>query len=281
MVPHAWFVAAMGDVFSDEGGYVYVYPNGQTIVYAVHIANGEYVGMETYSGLSIAASTAGVIIPYSNEDPAKFLYMVRNQGFYRYDNGDKGAILTGSSTTAPKRNSSLGGEFFVLDGHEILVHPSGKNYSGGFSLKDVTAENAELGTVAELGVAASGAYASNPSVGSFFKAEMVDESTYDLYFYTMGHGYGLYRITTKTSNIENIEVGKKTMNIYPNLVLDDLNIKSSEPIKSVDIYTISGTKVWEVNINGSGFFTANVSSLASGVYFVRINNKEVHKIIKK
>ena len=235
--------------------------------------------MNTYSGLSIEASTAGIIIPYSSEDPAKFLYMVRNQGFYRYDNGDKGAVLTGSSTTAPKRNSSLGGELFVLDGHEILVHPSGKNYSGGFSLKDITAGNAELGTIAELGTAAS-AYGSNPSVGSFFKAEKVDESTYNLYFYTMGHGYGLYRVTTKSSNVENIEKGKNEINVYPNPVLDDLNVKSAEPIKKVEIYAISGTKVYALNVDDSAFVTINVSSLAPGVYFVRVNNK-VHKVIKK
>ena len=33
------------------------------------------------------------------------------------------------------------------------MHPSGKNYCGGFSLKDVSADNADLGTVAELGAA--------------------------------------------------------------------------------------------------------------------------------
>ena len=273
------FVAAMGDVFSEEGGYVYVYPNGQKVVYAIHIAKGKYVGMNTYSGLSIEASTAGIVIPYSSEDPAKFLYMVRNQGFYRYDNGDKGAVLTGSSTTAPKRNSSLGGELFVLDGHEVLVHPSSKNYSGGFSLKDVSAGNAELGTVAELG-APSSAYASNPSVGSFFKAEKVDESTYNLYFYTMGHGYGLYRVTTKSSNVENIERGKNVVSVYPNPVLDDLNVKCAEPIKKIEIYAISGTKVYTLNVDDSVFVTINVSSLASGIYFVRVNNK-VYKIIKK
>ena len=41
------FVSAMGDVFSAEGGYVYVYPNGQKIVYAVHIANGKFMELLT------------------------------------------------------------------------------------------------------------------------------------------------------------------------------------------------------------------------------------------
>ena len=198
------FVSASGDVFSEKGGYVYIYPNGQTIIYAVHIANGKFKELLTYSGLSIAGSTAGVVMPYGGENPAKFIYMVRNQGFYRYDKGDKGSILTGSSVTAPNRNSSQGGAFFRLDGHEILVHPSGTNYCGGFSLKDVSADNAELGTVPELG-SSTKASSKNPSVGTFFKAEMVDESTCNLYFYTRGYGYGLYRVSTKPSAVDKIE----------------------------------------------------------------------------
>lgn len=274
------FVAAMGDVFSPEGGHVYVYPNGQYIVYAIHIANGEYQDIKTYANLSISASTAGVVIPYSDEDPAKFIYMVRNQGFYRYDNGDKGAILTGSSTTAPARNSSLGGEFFILDGHEILVHPSGKNYSGGFSFKDVTAGNADLGTVAALGSAAS-AYGSNPSVGSFFKAEMVDESTYNLYFYTMGHGYGLYTVSTKTSSVENIAKENTGITIYPNPVISDVNIKSSEPIHSVELFSIAGNKVASWQTDECTLFNANLEHLTQGIYLVRINHRTTHKLIKK
>lgn len=274
------FIAANGDVFSSEGGYVYIYPNKQKTVYAVLIAEGKFQEVITYSGLSIEASTAGIIIPYSADDSSKFLYMVRNQGFYRHDNGDKGAILTGSSTTAPARNSSLGGEFFVLDGHEVLIHPSGKNYCGGFSIKDVTADNANLATVDALG-APDNAYGSNPSVGSFFKAESIDEHTYDLYFYTMGLGYGLYRISTTTSSINEISADGKDNFVFPNPFTSDLNIKSNNPIHAVEIYSIAGTKVWSSSANGSLYYNANLGHLGSGIYFIRINNRDVHKIIKK
>ena len=87
-------------------------------------------------------------------------------------------------------------------------------------------------------------------------------------------------MTTKSSNVENIERGKNVVSVYPNPVLDDLNVKSAEPIKKIEIYAISGTKVYTLNVDDSAFVTINVSSLAPGIYFVRVNNK-VYKIIKK
>ena len=276
------FVSASGDVFSEKGGYVYVYPNAQTIVYAVHIANGEFKELITYPDLSIAASTAGVVIPYGGGDnPDKFIYMVRNQGFYRYAKGDKGAILTGASTTAPSRNSSQGGAFFTLEGHEILVHPSGKNYCGGFSLKDVSADNADLGTVAELG-AATRASNKNASVGTFFKAEVVDEYTCDLYFYTMAYGYGLYRISSKPSSVEPVFDASEKAVVYPNPISDQMNIKSREAITSVTVYSILGEKVASVEGVSSNSLTINCGGLAPGVYLVKVNDSdEIHRVIKK
>lgn len=257
------FVSAMGDVFSAEGGYVYVYPNGQKIVYAVHIANGKFMELLTYSNLSIAASTAGIVIPYSPDDPAKFIYMVRNQGFYRHDNGDRGAILTGASTTAPARNSSLGGAFFNIDGHEILVHPSGKNYSGGFSIKDVTAGNTTLATIPELGSTDS-AYGSNPSTGSFFKAEKVSEGTVNLYFYTMGFGYGLYRISSLLSHTDDASIAKPIRLTCDN---NTLRITSQSALGTVDIYSITGTKL-RSEMSNSSCADIGISALASGLYIV-------------
>ncbi len=275
------FVSASGDVFSEKGGYVYVYPNTQSIIYAIHIADGKFKELLTYSGLSIVGSTAGVVIPYGGENPAKFVYMVRNQGFYRFDKNDRGALLTETSTTAPGRNSSLGGAFFKLDGHEILVHPSGKNYCGGFSIKDVSADNADLGTVAELGEATK-ASSKNPAVGSFFRAELIDESTCDLYFYTMAYGYGVYRITSKPSAVDKLEKSKEKAMIYPNPIGETMNIKSEESITSIAIYSILGEKVGGVEGVSTNSLTVNCGSLAPGIYLVKVNDgSEVYRVIKK
>lgn len=275
------FISASGDVFSASGGYVYVYPNGQSKVYAVHIAEGKFKELFTYSGLSIEGSASGIVMPYGGENPAKFIYMVRNHGFYRFDKSDKGAILTGSSTTAPERNSSMGGAFFRLDGHEILVYPSGKNYCGGFSLKDISASNADLGTVAELG-AATKASSKNSSAGSFYRVELIDESTCDLYFYTMAYGYGVYRISSKPSAVDKIETAGKKVVVYPNPVGETMNIKSEEAITSVAIYSILGEKVGGVEGVSTNSLTINCGSLAPGLYLVKVNNSnEIHRVVKK
>lgn len=270
------FISAIGDVFSADGGYVYFYPNKQKIVYAVYVANGEYKDLLTMPDLSIASSTAGIVFPYTAEDPQQFLYMVRNSGFYRHDaSGDKGAVLTGSSTTAPARNSSLGGAFFILDGHEILVHPSGKNYSGGFSIKDVSSNNANLATVPELGSTTS-AYSSNPSTGSFFRAVKVDEHTYDLYFYTMGFGYGIYRLSTVTTSVENIETATG-YEIFPNPTTDVLCINGAQNTDAISIYSISGQMMQAVVSSNQ----VDVSNLPKGIYIIKIGNDFTSKFIKQ
>ncbi|MBR1882460.1 MAG: hypothetical protein IJ808_05505 [Muribaculaceae bacterium] len=185
------FITASGDVMSDEGGYVYFYPNGQNVVNVVKIANGKYVETTASGTLSITGTTAGVVYPISN-NPEKFIYQVRSNGFYAYDKADLGGYVAGSaSTTPPNRNSSIGGAYFSLDGHTLFVHPSGTNYNGGFTIKDMSAKAEAVLTVPPMG---NGGYAANPSVGAFFKAERLDDKHVMLYEYCMGNGYAAYQL---------------------------------------------------------------------------------------
>ena len=90
------FITASGDIFSEEGGYIYHFPNGQKYVEMVHIANGEFVDTYSSEELSFAGSTAGIVYPIGT-DPLEFVYQVRNQGYNYYKNGDKGTYITAST----------------------------------------------------------------------------------------------------------------------------------------------------------------------------------------
>jgi len=279
-VAQANFIFATGDVFSEEGGYVYMYPNTFKYVDALKIVNGAIVDTITSNELSTAASTAGMVYPIGN-DPTNFLYQVRNAGFYLYKGGvNKGDYLTGSaSTTAPARNSSLGGAYFILDGHEILIHPSGTNYNGGITVKDMSANGANLATFAALG---SAAYTGNPSTGCFLKAEQADEYTYYVYEYCMGNGIAAYKIAVNNTSTKIAQTEKtKVSTLFPVQTDNLVTVESYEPISSVQVYNLTGTKILHLNDVNDYRTQIDLSRFKSGMYHVQVNNQPALRVIKK
>ena len=192
------FPTASGDIFSDAGGYVYFFPNGQNFVEVVKIAAGKYVST-TSCAVSLTGTTAGYVIPVDN-NPNHFIYQVRSNGYHLYKDTDKGSYLTSpNGTTAPSRNNSVGGALFELGGHDMFVYMSGAHYKGGWTLRDMTsAELVPMYTQDQLG---NGGYNANASVGAFFHWERVDSVTINLYEYCLGHGVAGWEISTAPHRI--------------------------------------------------------------------------------
>ncbi len=233
------FISAIGDVMSEEGGYVYHFQNGQSYISLVKIVNGEFEGTESTDAVSFAGSTAGVVYPIDN-DPFHFVYQVRNQGYYLYKDVDKGKYIPGSlNTTPPNSNSSVGGAFFELDGHEMFLYTSGSNYNGGFSIRDMSAEATAVATIPPMG---SGGYSANPSVGSFFRVVPERGKSVIVYEYTMGNGYAAYRVHTPDYT-----------------AIDDINIETKQQQDNC-YYDLTGRKV-------------NSNNLPTGIYIY--NGKKV------
>ena len=68
--------------------------------------------------------------------------------------------------------------------------------------------------------------------------------------------------------------------VYPNPVIDILNVDSDIPLTKVEIYSVFGKKVMEIN---HGFEAVSLSNLSDGIYIVKIkseNNVMTKKIIK-
>ena len=192
------FPTASGDIFSDAGGYVYFFPNGQNFVEVVKIAGGKYIST-TSCAVSLTGTTAGYVIPIDN-DPNHFIYQVRSSGYHLYKNADKGSYLTSpNGTTAPSRNNSVGGALFELSGHDMFVYTSGSHYKGGWTLRDMTsAELVPMYTQPQLG---NGGYNANASVGAFFWWERIDSITVNLYEYCLGHGIAGWEISAAPHKI--------------------------------------------------------------------------------
>ena len=192
------FPTASGDIFSAAGGYVYFFPNGQTTVEVVKIANGQFVST-TSCAVSLTGATAGYVIPIDN-NPNHFIYQIRGNGYHLYKNGDKGSYLTSpNGTTAPQRNNSVGGALFQLNGHDMFVYTSGAHYKGGWTVRDMTAaDQTPMYTQEQLG---NGGYNANASVGAFFWWERLDSVTVNLYEYCLGHGLAGWELSAAPHRI--------------------------------------------------------------------------------
>lgn len=80
------------------------------------------------------------------------------------------------------------------------------------------------------------------------------------------------------STLGNQDFEKQAFVMYPNPVTEGiLNISGEQEVQSVDVYNILGAKMNIRHENAQ----VNVSDLASGVYFLKVNNKYSFRFIKK
>ena len=275
------FISASGDVMSQEGGYIYMYPNGQTAVCVITMKEGTVTAVNSYTGLSLTGSTAGYVIPMSN-NPTKWIYQVRTSGYYSYDDGKNTALMAGSaSTTAPARNSTVGGEYIELSGHEIFIHNSGAHYKGGFTVRDLTSGSVvtSIDPIGTLGYETGGNY----SVANWVRAEKINESSCYLYQYCPANGMAVYKLYDKnaSSGVEQIIINeKKNLKVAPNPVIDVVKATADKNITSIGLYNFVGAVI-NANCNiDDNTATINMSSLPSGIYILKVNDSST-KIIKK
>ena len=78
-------------------------------------------------------------------------------------------------------------------------------------------------------------------------------------------------------------VGDNTaaLKIYPIPATTSITVKASEAINSVVIYNEAGVEVINEMGNGENITMVNIENLSTGFYFVKVNNYEPVKIIKK
>ena len=81
--------------------------------------------------------------------------------------------------------------------------------------------------------------------------------------------------------IDTPTVPESSVNIYPNPVNNKLFVSTNSKIEAISIYTITGVMVYNENISNN---VIDVTSLNSGIYFVKINTKEgeiIERFVKK
>lgn len=271
------FISASGDVLGD-GGYVYLFPNKQTAVSLLKIADGQFAGAIRSKGLSIESSTAGYVVPVKN-NPEHWLYMVRNKGIYRYNGSDEGLLLGGSATRPPMRNSTCGAEIFTLSSHEILVYNSGANYLGGFTVKDLS----DLKIIKNIPVIGNRGYeeGGNYSVSNWITAEKIDAGSYYLYQYCPANGIAVYKFWDANYEPESGVVDKVEtaghLAVYPNPAVTHITAEGFEG--ALSIYSAAGSLLKQITAGHQG--RIDVSELPSGLYLVKDAAGRIAKFIKR
>ena len=88
-----------------------------------------------------------------------------------------------------------------------------------------------------------------------------------------------------TSGVENIKNSVSQYTIYPNPVVNELNINFNSQVEAkISIINVTGQEVKRIESSGKDYLKTDISNLPSGIYFAKINtiNKtETIKFIKK
>ena len=181
------YISASGDVMSDEGGYIYFFPNGKTKIYTIKIVKGQISGsITTSSGTTkVTGNAATFVIPIGN-NPSTFIYQDRgaNPAYYKYTNGTHTALTGAISNT-------IGGIVFTLNNQNMFVQTANDSYKGGWRMSTLNNPTNYLLTQGQLG---SGGYDTNESVGAFFTYKRVNNYVVKLYEYCQGHGIAAWAI---------------------------------------------------------------------------------------
>ena len=202
------------------------------------MADGTVLDPRVSGSLALAGSAAGYVVPME-DDPENWLYQVRATGLYYYHGGvSEACLITRTSTTQPQRNSTGGGAWFRCGGNEILVHNSGANYKGGFSVRDLSLDKvyASVTPIGNKGYEEGGNY----STFNWLFTEKNAEADYTLYQYCPANGMAMYRLyDPQKSGIDNVIVAAGILSVHN----DGSNLTATADGNSVSgltLYTADG-----------------------------------------
>jgi hypothetical protein len=79
-----------------------------------------------------------------------------------------------------------------------------------------------------------------------------------------------------TVYVEKSQVGKVKTLVYPNPSLGKFYVDHATEIKNITVFNLMGQAVFNQNVNEAERTEIDISNLASGLYFVRLNDNEGH-----
>ena len=170
---------AVGDIFSETGGAVFMCINESTSVVKIFIANGAVVAekCKLIQNVGYTFDTTSFAVPLTDDPESDDIAVrLRSSKDFKYNNGTKWVAYKQVGTI----NTGVGGDFVTLNGTLYSIEPAGTNYADGFQIVD-RRTNTVVATHAEE------ASSNGTSIlGSSLIAEKVDECTARIYQYHAG-----------------------------------------------------------------------------------------------
>lgn len=271
------FISTSGNLLTDTG-YIYMFPKDKKQANIIEVVQGSVTKVTASAELNLTGTAAGYIIPMNN-DPQTWLYHVRSSGFYRHKNGESTQFYTArSGTKAPMRNTTGGGDAFVMYNNKILLHNSGENYKGGFTVRNLSTEEAlfSINPIGTMGYEDGGNY----STFNWLFAELRPDSSYYIYQYCPSNGMAMYHLydrnrhSSTSTSINTTSTDNSTIHLYPNPANDYIHI-DRDTAHQVNIYNIMGKLIVNTTSNH-----INISHLSPGIYFLTTENQTL-KFIKQ
>lgn len=135
-----------GNMMSDNGGALFLFPNTQTSVAKILIKNGTQASAEAIEVETITADAQSFAVPLTSDPTSNDIAVrLRSNNHFYHHNGTEFVAYDDNGI-----NKTQGGTFFTLNGTLYNVQPIGTNYLDGFQVVDidnnevVASHNAEL-----------------------------------------------------------------------------------------------------------------------------------------
>ena len=219
------FIAAAGDVFSAEGGHLYLINNDGKAAFDITIVNGATATATPIAGMTLGGSQNTI--------------MDVHDGIYHYASAGSG-VYSFDGTTATKvdgltdiQAQCLGTTHFTLAGKEMWVYHVGGNYTSEFKVLNKTDNNFvsdKDGNV--LFVLHDAAKASGGALrGVWFNTEKIDDNNYLLYAWHSHDGGAVYKVSAVVAATVTLNVNDATMGTVEGA--GDVAVGASATVKAI------------------------------------------------
>lgn len=255
----------VGNVMSDTGGVLFLFPNTSTSVAKIYIKNGVQASSKKIDITAVTADAQSFVVPLENNVGSDAIAVRnRNNNHFYYHNGTEFVAYPNNGI-----NKTQGGTFFILNETLYAVEPIGTNYLDGFQVVDIT--NNKIVATHAAQITADPAYKPNANCIS---AEVTGDYEAILYQYVPGQLAAQYTFKLTTTGIDDVVEQKASMNIYVNS--NTLYIHGVE-VDNVAIFNMSGTLV----ATDSNTQQCDIAHLNHGVYIVRVVDRDGNTHVAK
>jgi hypothetical protein len=245
----------VGNIMSDSGGVMFLFPNTSTSVAKIYIANGVQKSSKKIDIGVLTADAQSIVVPLENNMGSDAIAVrVRANNHFYYHNGTGFVAYANNGI-----NNTQGGTLFTLNETLYAVEPIGTNYVDGFQVVDITNNKILATHTAQFSTQAAAPNA------NCISAEIVGDYEARLYQYVPGQIAAQYTFKlTTTTGVEDVSVVEKpAMNIF--IRNNTLNITGVEAA-NIAIFNTSGALV----ANDYNTQEYDICHLNHGVYIVRV-----------